>query len=140
MPTLIYTDALVSINGIDLSDHVRSVQLNYEAEILDDTAMGTSGTRSNRPGLKNWTLTVEFYQDFAAASVDATLFALIGATAFPIIVRPVKATVVGPTNPNFTGDAVLESYPPITGEIGVIGMASATFRCGGGSPLVRAVA
>ena len=71
MPTLIYTDALVTINAIDLSDHCRSVQLNYEAEILDDTAMGTSGTRSNRPGLKNWTLTVEFYQDFAAASVDA---------------------------------------------------------------------
>jgi len=138
MPTLIYTDALVTINAIDLSDHVRSVQLNYEAEILDDTAMGTSGTRSNRPGLKNWTLTVEFYQDFAAASVDATLFALIGAVAFPIILRPVKATVVGATNPNFTGNAVLESYPPITGEIGVVGMASATFRCA--SVLTRAIA
>lgn len=138
MATLVYTDALVTINGIDLSDHCRSVQLNYEAEILDDTAMGTSGTRSNRPGLKNWTLTVEFYQDFAAANVDATLFALIGAVAFPIIIRPVKATPVGATNPNFTGNAVLESYPPITGEIGVIGMASATFRCAG--VLTRAIA
>jgi len=138
MATLVYTDAFVSINSVDLSDHVRSVQLNYEAEILDDTAMSTSGTRSNRPGLKNWTLTVEFYQDFAAANVDATLFALIGAVAFPVIVRPVKATVVGATNPNYTGNAVLESYPPITGEIGVMGMASATFRCSGA--LVRATA
>lgn len=138
MATLVYTDALVTINSIDLSDHVRSVQLNYEAEILDDTAMGTSGTRSNRPGLKNWTMTVEFYQDYAAASVDATLFALIGATAFPIILRPVKATVVGAGNPNYTGNAVLESYPPITGEIGTLGMASATFRCA--SVLTRAIA
>lgn len=140
MATLIYTDALVTINGIDLSDHVRQVNLNYEAEILDDTAMGTSGTRSAKPGLKNWQLTVEFYQDFAAGSVDATLFPLIGAAAFPIILRPVKSTVVGATNPNFTGNAVLESYPPLTGEVGALGMANAQFRAGGGSALVRAVA
>lgn len=138
MATLVYTDALVTVNGIDLSDHVRSVQLNYEAEILDDTAMGTSGTRSNRPGLKNWTMTVEFYQDYAAASIDATLFGLIGQVAFPVLMRPVKGTPVGPGNPNFSGNAVLESYPPITGEIGAIGMASATFRCA--SALTRVTA
>ena len=139
MATLIYTDALVDINAIDLSDHVRSVQLNYEAEILDDTAMGTSGTRSAKPGLKNWTLNVEFYQDFAAGSVDATLFPLIGAAAFPIRVRPVKSSAISATNPEYQGNAVLESYPPITGEVGTLGMASASFRAGGGSPLVRDV-
>ena len=138
MATLVYTDALVTVNGLDLSDHVRSVQLNYEAEILDDTAMGTSGTRSNRPGLKNWTMTVEFYQDYAAASIDATLFGLIGQVAFPVLMRPVKGTPVGPGNPHFSGNAVLESYPPITGEIGAIGMASATFRCA--SALTRVTA
>lgn len=140
MATLIYTDALVSINGVDLSDHVRSVQLQYEAEMLDDTAMGTSGTRSTKPGLKNWSFTVDFYQDYAAGSVDATLFPLIGAVAFAIMLRPVKTTVVGPTNPNFTGNAVLESYPPLTGEVGALGMASASFRAGGGSALTRATA
>jgi len=128
MATITYTDAFVSINSVDLSDHVKSVQLSYEAEMLDDTVMGTSGTRSNKPGLKNWTLQVEFLQDYAAASVDATLFALVGAAAFPIMVRPVKGTVVGPTNPNFTGSAVLESYPPLTGEVGALGTASASFR------------
>lgn len=137
MPTLIYTDALVDINSIDLSDHTRSVQLTYEAEMLDDTAMGTSGTRSTKPGLKGWSLNVEFYQDFAAGSVDATLFPLIGAAAFPIRVRPVKASAIAATNPEFQGNAVLESYPPLTGEVGALGMAAASFRAGGGSPLVR---
>ena len=140
MPTLIYTDAFVSINGVDLSDHVRSVQLTYEAEMLDDTAMGTSGTRSTKPGLKGWTLAVEFYQDFAAGSVDATHFPLIGAVAFPIRVKPVKALPISATNPEYQGNAVLESYPPITGEVGALGMASASFRSGGGSALTRAVA
>lgn len=140
MPTLVYTDALVTIDGVDLSDHVRSVSLTYEAEMLDDTAMGTSGTRSSKPGLKNWSFTVEFYQDYDAGSVDATLFDLVGADPFPIILRPKKAVAVGATNPNFTGNAVLESYPPLTGEVGALGMASCSFRAGGGSTLTRAVA
>lgn len=138
MAKLVYTDALVTINSVDLSDHVRQVTLTYEAEMLDDTAMGTSGTRSMIPGLKNWTLTVEFYQDFASGSVDATLFPLVGAAAFPIILRPVKASSVSATNPNYTGNAVLESYPPLAGEVGAIAMAQAQFRAGGGSALTRA--
>jgi hypothetical protein len=140
MAQLVYTDAFVSINSVDLSDHVRQVTLTYEAEMLDNTAMGTSGTRSMIPGLKNWTLSVEFYQDFAGGSVDATLFPLIGAAAFPILLRPVKAVVVGVTNPNYSGNAVLESYPPLTGEVGALGMVSAQFRAGAGSALLRLTA
>lgn len=137
MPQIVYTDAFVHINGVDLSNRVRQVTLTYEAEMLDNTAMGTSGTRSMIPGLKNWTLSVEFYQDFAAGSVDATLFPLIGAAAFPIRVRPVNASAISATNPEYQGNAVLESYPPLTGEVGALGMCSAQFRAGAGSALVR---
>jgi hypothetical protein len=138
MATMVFTDAMISINSVDLSNMVKSVRIDYEAEMLDDTVMGTSGTRSNKPGLKNWTLNVEFLQDYATGSIDATLFGLVGAAAFPILVRPVKGTAVGTSNPNYTGNAVLESYPPITGEVGALGTASATFRCA--SNLVRATA
>lgn len=139
MATLIYTDAYTLINAVNLSPWCRSLTLNYEAEMLDDTAMGTSGTRSNRPGLKNWSADIEFLQDFAAGAVDATLFPLIGAVAFPVEFRPTSAAV-GATNPKYTGNAVLETYPPMTGEVGALGTVSASFRSGGGSPLVRATA
>lgn len=140
MATLVYTDARVEINSINLSDHVKSVEIQYQAELLDDTVMGTSGTRSNKPGLKNWTITCNFLQDYAAASVDATLFGLIGADAFPVKVRP-TTSAISATNPEFQGNAVLESYPPLTGEVGALGTAQAVFKPGGGSNnLVRAVA
>lgn len=139
MATLVYTDAFLSVNSVDLSDHVRSLTINYEAEMLDDTVMGTSGTRSNKPGLLNWSMEVNFLQDFAAAEVDATLFPLVGADPFPIIARPTSAAV-GAGNPQYSGDAVLATYPPITGEVGTLGMVTASFKSGGGSPLVRAVA
>lgn len=130
MPTLVYTNAYVMINAVELSDHVKSINLNYEAELLDDTVMGTAGTRSNKPGLKNWSLEVNFLQDYAAASIDATLFALIGADAFTVAVRPVNAAISA-TNPEYTGAAVLESYPPLTGEVGALGTATAMFKPSG---------
>ena len=137
MATIVYTDAFVSINSVDLSDHVKSVSLSYEAEMLDDTVMGTTGTRSNKPGLKNWTLEVEFLQDYALNSVDATLFPLVGAAAFPVKVRASKAGAISTTNPEYQGNGVLESYPPLTGEVGALGTAACTIRCA--SDLVRDV-
>lgn len=130
MPTLVYTNAYVSINSVDLSNHVKSITLNYEAELLDDTVMGTAGTRSNKPGLLNWSLEVEFLQDYDAASVDATLFALVGAAAFPVAVRPVNGAIAA-TNPEYQGQAVVESYPPLLGEVGALGTATVMFKPSG---------
>ena len=129
MATFVYTDASVVVNSVDLSDHVKSCTLNYEAEMLDDTVMGDT-TRSNIAGLLNWSIDVEFLQDFASAKVDATLFTLVGAAAFTVTVKPTSASVSA-TNPSLSGSAVLESYPPMSGSVGDLETASATFRSAG---------
>jgi len=129
MATFVYTDASVVVNTVDLSDHVKSCALNYEAEMLDDTVMGDT-TRSNIAGLLNWSIDVEFLQDFAAAKVDATLFALVGSASFTVTVKPTSGSVSS-TNPSFSGSMVLESYPPMTGSVGDLETASATFRSAG---------
>ena len=129
MATFVYTDASVVVNSVDLSDHVKSCSLNYEAEMLDDTVMGDT-TRSNIAGLLNWSIDVEFLQDFASAKVDATLFSLVGAAAFTVTVKPTSGSVSA-TNPSFSGSVVLESYPPMSGSVGDLETASATFRAAG---------
>lgn len=136
MAAFVSTDAFVSINGVDLSSSVRSVSLDYKAELQDDTAMGDT-TRSKLGGLKDWSLQLEFNQDFAAANVDATLFPLVGST-FTVIVRPIKATVVGTTNPNYTGTGILESYPPFGGGVGDLATTSVSIQAAG--TLTRATA
>lgn len=136
MATLIFKDAYVSINSVDLSDHVKSVTLNYEAEMQDDTAMGDT-TRSNMAGLLNWSVDVEFLQDYAANEVDATLFSLVGAAAFPIILKP-NGSATAVTNPKFTGNAVLASYTPMGGGVGDLAMAPITLSPAG--TLTRATA
>lgn len=129
MGSLVWTNAKVTINGVDLSDHVKQVTLNFEAELQDETAMGQT-TRINKPGLLAWDVEVQFFQDFAASKVDATLFPLVGAAAFAISVVPVNTTVAA-TNPNFNGNVVLEKYTPITAAVGDMAVVPVSFKSAG---------
>ena len=121
-----FRDASVTINSVDLSDHIRSVTINYGAEILDKTAMGDS-SRTRLAGLKDWSVDIEFNQDFAAAEVDATLFSLVGSTDFTIAIRP-TSTGASATNPNFNGRCLLETYPPLGNAVGELATVSITFQ------------
>lgn len=136
MAELVFTDAFVSIDGNDISDHVTSVTIDYSADMQEKTAMGDD-THSNIGGLKNWSMSVDVNNDYAAGNIDALMFPLIGSTV-TVIVRPVKSTVVGATNPNYTGSAVVESYPPVTAAIGELATASISLQPAG--TLSRAVA
>ena len=134
MAFLVLTNAKVTINNVDLSDHVKSVTIKYSAEIHEDTAMGAV-SKSRVAGLKDWSADIEFYQDYANSKIDATLFPLVGAPSFPISIIPVNATV-SPTNPNYNGSAVLGDYSPVSGEVGALSMAPVTFQ--GDGDLARA--
>jgi hypothetical protein len=129
MATRCFNDAFVSINAVDLSDHVTSVTLNYAAEMLDETAMGDT-TRKNKGGLFVWSVDLEFKQDWALSNVDATLFPLVG-TTFTVIVRPDKSEGVGTANPNYTGTGILENYSPVGNGVGELAMAPITIQSAG---------
>lgn len=124
MATFVLTDASVTINSVDLSDHVRSVTMSYEAESVDDTNMADT-TRINTGGLLNYGVEVEFSQDFAASEVDATLFSLVGSTT-TVVIKP-TSSAVSSTNPSFSGTMLLTSYTPVTGTVGDLATATASF-------------
>lgn len=115
MATLVLTNAFFQINATDLSDDVAEVGINFASEMADETAMGDT-TRIRKGGLKDWSLDLTFHQDFAAGQVDATLFALVGTTAC-VEIRPVNVCSSA-NNPIYSGIAILESYPPISGRVG----------------------
>lgn len=117
MATVIYDNAYFLINAVDLSDHVKSLTLTYEAEGQDDTTMGDN-TKSMKGGMKGWSISVEMVQDYAAAKVDVSLFALVG-TTIAIEIRP-DAGVIGATNPKYSGNALVQSYVPQSGEVGAL--------------------
>jgi len=128
-----FTDASVTINSVDLSDHVRSVTLNIEAEDLEDTAMGDT-FRSRIGGLKDWSIDIEFNQDFAASEVDATIFPLLG-TVVAVEVRPTSSSVSS-TNPKFSGNVLVSEYNPLDGSVGDLATTSVSWP--GAGALTRA--
>lgn len=129
MGTLVLTDASVTVAGTDLSDHVQSVTLNYSADEVEDTNMGDDTHVFMAGTLKNWSLEVEFSQDYAASEVDATLFSAVG-TSVALVVKPTSAAVSS-TNPSFSGNGILTSYNPVGGSVGEKSVASATFQPAG---------
>lgn len=139
MATFVLTDARIAINGTDLSDHGNQVSISYEAETQDDTAFGDD-TRSNAGGLKNWSASVTFLQDFASGEVDATLFPLVG-TAVTVSFRGTSGAK-STTNPDYgdgTTTGLIQSYSPFGNSVGDMATASLEIVPGGSSPdLVRA--
>jgi len=136
MAEYVLTDASVTINTVDLSDHVRQVTIDYSAETPESTAMGDT-VKAKLPGLTDFKIELEFNQDYDSAKVNATLFPLAGAAAFAIAIRPDSA-VVGADNPEFQGDVLLSSYNPLGGKVGEVATTKATFV--GDGVLTRATA
>ena len=137
MAKFVYKNAHFTVNAVDLSARVESLTLNYGAETPEVTAMG-DGTRTRVPSFIDWSIEVQFRQDFIAPAtnaVDSTLFPLVGAAAFAIIIRP-DAGVIGVTNPEFTGNALLTTYNPLTGGVGDVAAAPASMM--GDGVLARA--
>ena len=128
MATLVYTNAFLQINAVNLSAHASEVALNYASEMQDETAMGDS-SRINKGGLKNWSVDLTFHQDFAASAVDATLFSLVGTTVC-VEIRPqnICSTAI---NPIYSGIGIIESYNPLSGTVGDLLDAPVTIQSAG---------
>jgi hypothetical protein len=120
------TDAFISINGVTLSDHAKSVTVEDNRDQVDITAFGAS-SKAYTKGLGDAKITVEFYQDFAAAKVHSTLQPLIGSST-PVTVE-VRATSAArsTTNPAALMQALLFSYNMLAGSIGDASSFSAEF-------------
>lgn len=122
------TDYKITINGTNLSTNLNSVELALESDSLETTAFG--GTfRESIGGLKSGSLTLQFMQDFAASSVDATLFPLYNTLATVVIV-PTSSTVSA-TNPSYTAVCLVNSYSPFASSVGDIATFSITLPTSG---------
>lgn len=138
MAKFVIKDARVEVNSVLLSTHANQVTIETEADEVDVTGMGGS-FREFIKGMRDVTVTVEFFQDFAGGSVDATLWPLSGSdTPFPVNIRPTSAAISA-TNPEYQMTALLFSYAPLDGGVGDASSTTVTFRNAAQTGLVRDV-
>lgn len=133
-------DAYVSIAGSVLSDHASSVTLEDTAEEIDFTSFSASGYREFGQGLKDANITVTFFSDFDAGSIDAVLAPLYASGGtFTTEIRP-TSSAASPTNPKYTMLSRLYSYSPISGGVGDANTSDVTIRNAGTAGIVRGTA
>jgi hypothetical protein len=131
-------NAYVSVNAVDLSDHVASVTVNDGFDEIDSTTMGMVA-KSAFNGLADPSIEVEFFQDYASTKVDATLhpFNVAGAATCPVVVRPDSAAASA-TNPQYTlASRISGGYQPIAGAAGAPAMVKVTFKSFDGTGFTR---
>jgi len=129
------TDYNITINGTPFSTSLAAVTLDIVAEEQETTSFGST-FRTRIGGLKDATVSLDFHQDFAAASVDATLFPLLGTNA-TVVIKPTSGTVSA-TNPTYTFEALCTQYQPFASSVGDLATLSVSWPVSG--PVTRATA
>jgi hypothetical protein len=122
------TDYKIEVAGVNLSANLNSVELALESDDIETTAFGST-SRTRIGGLKSGSLTLQFMQDFGAASVDATLFPLYNTLATVVIV-PTTGTVTA-TNPSYTAVCLVNDYSAANASIGDLATFSVTWPVSG---------
>jgi hypothetical protein len=125
MPIFVATDFNVSINGSTaLASYLTQVELKATANDITTTAFGSPWV-TRVAGLREGSLTLQFNQDYASATVDATLWPLLGTNA-TVVIKP-SSTATSANNPAYTAICVVNDLTPISGSIGDLATLSITW-------------
>lgn len=119
----------VKVNSVDLSDHVNNITLNRNFDELEVTAMGDSGHKFIK-GLEASSITLDFLNDTATASVLQTLQAAWG-TNVTLVLLQNKGTAVSATNPLYTMTVLVNGTTDINGATGDLATQSVTWNVSG---------
>lgn len=128
MSKFVATNYNITIGTANFSSSIAAVTLDITADEQETTSFGND-YRTRIAGLRDASLTLDFHQDFGAASVDATLFPLLG-SAIGFSIQPNSGTVTA-TNPSYSGTAIVTSYQPFANSVGDLATLSVTWPVSG---------
>ena len=122
---------VVTLNGTDLSSSLHAVTLDVSSNEIDTTTFGTTTNvyKTVVGGILSGSAKLDFYQDYAAGSVDATIWPLVN-TVGTLVIKP-AGTAVSATNPSYTASVLINGYTPVMGSIGDLSSFSVTWPTSG---------
>lgn len=139
MAKLVLTNAYVSVNGVDISNHVSDVSIEGARSEVDVTSMGDVNQEIVL-GLGDVTVNVTLFNDYAVGNIDQQMFALWQTnTPFTVGIRPVNAAR-STSNPEYQMQALLPTYNPIAGGVGAAVSTPLSFRNAAQAGLTRLTA
>ena len=118
MAKVVLTNPRVTLDGVNLSDHITSLSINTNYDLVEVTQVGDTA-RKMVAGLADNSVTFDFQQDFDIAlngGVDAVIFPNLG-LKIACTVRP-KNAAISATNPEFQFDVIVSQWSPLSGGVG----------------------
>ena len=128
MAVFLNNGVVLTVNAVDLSDHVTAVTINRSFDELEVTAMGDSGHKYVK-GLEASSITIDFLNDTASAETLQTLQAVWG-TSTTVTVKQTSAATSA-TNPLYTMTCLINNTTDINGSVADLSMQSLTFNVNG---------
>ena len=129
MSIFLSNGVVVTLNSVDLSDHVTSATINRAFDELEVTAMGDSAHKFAK-GLEASTITIDFLNDAIASgsgSVRATLQAAWGTTVALTLKQ--TSSAISSTNPEYQTTVLVNNTTDINGAVADMSTQSITFTC-----------
>lgn len=129
MAKTVLTAEYVFLNAVDLSTYCSKAEIQVNVEDKDVTNYGSGGWHEHIGGLKQATINLEFFNDFAAALIDSIMWPLLGT----VIAFELRATQAArsTSNPAYTGNLLVEAWNAITGGVGDVATMSASYSSTG---------
>ena len=128
MAVFLSNAVVITINGVNLSDHVTSVTLNRNVDEVETTAMGDVGHDFIK-GLESSSVTIDFNNDTDTANVLQTLSSRWGQSTTVTLKQ--TSAVTSPTNPLYTMTCLVNGTTDINGAVGDLGTQSVTWNVNG---------
>jgi hypothetical protein len=128
MARIVLTDAKVTINSVNLSSFIASVSLSTTNDVVETSAFSSTAAKTRIAGLADNSVTLEFHQDYATSSVEATIYPLLGSNT-TIVVSP--TSTVSATSPSYSFTALVSEWTPLNGGVGELATASVTWPVSG---------
>jgi hypothetical protein len=117
MAKIVIQNPVVTLAGGTVSANVAQCTIALEADDVETTNFAGGGWRERIGGLKSGSVSLDFHQDYAASSIDSTVFPLLGGTA-AITVRPGGTAAAGSANPEYRFTALVTEYSPVDSAVG----------------------
>jgi hypothetical protein len=128
MAVFLNNGVVLTVNAVDLSNHVTAVTINRSFDELEVTAMGDSGHKFIK-GLEASSITIDFLNDTATSNVLQTLQAAWG-TNVTVTVKQTSAATSA-TNPLYTMTCLVNNTTDINGSVADLSTQSLTFNVSG---------
>jgi hypothetical protein len=128
MAVFLNNGVVLTINSVDLSDHVTAVTINRSFDELEVTAMGDSGHKFVK-GLEASSITIDLLNDTASTETLQTLQAVWGTNTTVTVKQTSAATSA--TNPLYTMTCLINNTTDVNGSVADLSTQSLTFNVSG---------